>query len=230
MGCGNASARVSGMRSGRQFAEIKERLFTGVISDVLDALGRPDQVVDLDLTHVVPGGRVVGRAQTARAVCVSAPPAEPYKLLLTAIDATVAGMVLVVGADATSRSSLFGGLLATAVRAAGGEGVVVDGYARDVREIRNIGLPTMVRGFRPLDSYGRDEVVEISAPVTIGGVVIRQGDLIFGDDDGLVVVPSELEADVVERAFAKVDAEGEMRSALAGGMSVSDAFARFGVL
>jgi 4-hydroxy-4-methyl-2-oxoglutarate aldolase len=230
MGCGNASARVSGMRSGRQLAEIKERLFTGVISDVLDALGRPDQVVDLDLTHVVPGGRVVGRAQTARAVCVSAPPAEPYKLLLTAIDATVAGMVLVVGADATSRSSLFGGLLATAVRAAGGEGVVVDGYARDVHEIRTIGLPTMVRGFRPLDSYGRDEVVEISAPVTIGGVVIRQGDLIFGDDDGLVVVPSELEADVVERAFAKVDAEGEMRSALAGGMSVSDAFARFGVL
>jgi 4-hydroxy-4-methyl-2-oxoglutarate aldolase len=218
------------MRSGRQLAEIKERLFTGVLSDVLDALGRPDQVVDLDLTHVVPGGRVVGRAQTARAVGVSEPPAEPYKLLLTAIDATVAGMVLVVGADATSRSSLFGGLLATAVRAAGGEGVVVDGYARDVREIRNIGLPTMVRGFRPLDSYGRDEVVEISAPVTIGGVVIRQGDLIFGDDDGLVVVPSELEADVVERAFAKVDAEGEMRSALAGGMSVSDAFARFGVL
>jgi 4-hydroxy-4-methyl-2-oxoglutarate aldolase len=218
------------MRSGRQLAEIRERLFTGVISDVLDALGRPDQVVDLDLTHVIPEGRVVGRAQTARAVSVSEPPAEPYKLLLTAIDATVAGMVLVVGADATSRSSLFGGLLATAVRAAGGEGVVVDGYARDVREIRNIGLPTMVRGFRPLDSYGRDEVVEISAPVTIGGVVIRQGDLIFGDDDGLVVVPSELEADVVERAFAKVDAEGEMRSALAGGMSVSDAFARFGVL
>jgi regulator of RNase E activity RraA len=218
------------MRSERQLAEMKERLFTGVLSDVLDTLGSRNQVVDLDLTHVVPEGRVVGRAQTARAVCVSEPPAEPYKHLLTAIDATVAGMVLVVGADPTSRSALFGGLLATAVRAAGGEGVVVDGYARDVHEIQHIGLPTMVRGFRPLDSYGRDEVVEISTPVTIGGVVIRQGDLIFGDADGLVVVPSEIEADVIERAFAKVEAEGEMRSALAGGMSVSDAFERFGVL
>jgi regulator of RNase E activity RraA len=218
------------MRSGRQLADIRERLFTGVLSDVLDSLGSRSQVVDLDFTHVVPERRVVGRAQTARAVCVSEPPAEPYKLLLTAIDATVAGMVLVVGTDPTSRSALFGGLLSTAVRAAGGDGVVVDGYARDAHEIRNIGLPTMVRGFRPLDSFGRDEVVEISAPVTIGGVLIRQGDLIFGDSDGLVVVPSELEAEVVERAFAKVEAEGEMRSALARGMSVSEAFDRFGVL
>jgi 4-hydroxy-4-methyl-2-oxoglutarate aldolase len=218
------------MRSDRQLAEIEKRLFTGVLSDVLDALGQRNQVVDLDLTHVVPGRRVVGRAQTARAVCVSEPPAEPYKALLAAIDATGPGMVLVVGAEATSRSALFGGLLATAVRAAGGEGVVVDGYARDVHEIQEIGLPTMVRGFRPLDSYARDEVVEISNPVTIGGVLIRQDDLIFGDADGLVVVPSEIEADVIERAFAKVDAESEMRSALAGGLSVSDAFARFGVL
>lgn len=213
-----------------RLAEMKERLFTGVLSDVLDALGVRNQVVDLDLFHVVPDVPVVGHAQTALAVCVSEPPAEPYKLLLSAIDATVAGMVLVVGADPDSRSSLFGGLLATAVRAAGGEGVVVDGYARDVHEIRTIGLPTMVRGFRPLDSYGRDEVVEISTPVTLGGVVIQQGDLIFGDADGLVVVPSEVEAEVIDKAFAKVDAEGEMRSALAGGMSVSDAFARFGVL
>lgn len=218
------------MGTGRQLAEIRERLFTGVLSDVLDAVGYPDQVVDLDLTHVVPDARVVGHAQTARAVCVSEPPVEPYKHLLTAIDATVPGKVLVVGADAGSRSALFGGLLATAVRAAGGEGVVVDGYARDVHEIRAIGLPTMVRGFRPLDSYGRDEVVEISTPVTIGGVLIHRGDLIFGDADGLVVVPSEAEAEVLEKAFAKVDAEGVMRSALAGGMSVSDAFARFGVL
>jgi regulator of RNase E activity RraA len=218
------------MRSDRQLAEIQERLFTGVLSDVLDAVDRRNQVVDLDLTHVVPGRRVVGRAQTARAVCVSEPPAEPYKLLLSAIDATGPGTVLVVGADPTSRSALFGGLLATAVRAAGGAGVVVDGYARDGHEIRAIGLPTMVRGFRPLDSYARDEVLEVSTPVTIGGVVIRQGDLIFGDDDGLVVVPSEIEAEVIAKAFAKVDAESEMRAALAGGMSVSEAFATFGVL
>jgi 4-hydroxy-4-methyl-2-oxoglutarate aldolase len=218
------------MRSERQLPEIRRRLFTGVLSDVLDGLGHRHQVADLDLQHVVPGRRVVGRAQTARAVPVSEPPAEPYKHLLAAIDATVAGRVLVLAAEASSTSALFGGLLATAVRAAGGEGVVVDGYARDSDEIRAIGVPTMVRGFRPLDSYARDEVVEASAAVTFGGVLVRQDDLVFGDADGLVFVPSEIEPDVIEKAFAKVGAESEMRSALDGGMSVAEAFSRFGVL
>jgi 4-hydroxy-4-methyl-2-oxoglutarate aldolase len=218
------------MRSQRRLPEIRQRLFTGVLSDVLDGLGHRNQVADLDLHHVVPGAPVVGRAQTARAVPVSEPPAEPYRHLLVAIDATTAERVLVLAAEASSTSALFGGLLATAVRAAGGEGVVVDGYARDSDEVRAIGLPTMVRGFRPLDSFARDEVVEVSAPVTFGGVVVRQDDLVFGDADGLVFVPSEIESEVIEKAFAKVEAESEMRSALDGGMSVAEAFARFGVL
>jgi 4-hydroxy-4-methyl-2-oxoglutarate aldolase len=218
------------MNAERPLEEVRNRVFTGVLSDILDSLGRTGQVADLDLIQIVPGSRVVGRAQTARAVCVTAPPAEPYKHLLTAIDATGPGRVLVIAADPSSSSSLFGGLLATAMRAAGGEGVVVDGYARDSDEIRRIGMPTLVRGFRPLDSYGRDEVVEVSEPVTIGGVVVRQGDLVFGDDDGLVFVPSEIEAEVIEKAFAKLDAERIMRAALDDGMSVATAFETFGVL
>lgn len=218
------------MNAERPLEEVRNRVFTGVLSDILDSLGRTGQVADLDLIQIVPGSRVVGRAQTARAVCVTAPPAEPYKHLLTAIDATGPGRVLVVAADPSSSSSLFGGLLATAMHAAGGEGVVVDGYARDSDEIRRIGMPSLVRGFRPLDSYGRDEVVEVSEPVTIGGVVVRQGDLVFGDDDGLVFVPSEIEAEVIEKAFAKLDAERIMRAALGGGMSVAAAFETFGVL
>jgi regulator of RNase E activity RraA len=73
-------------------------------------------------------------------------------------------------------------------------------------------------------------VVEVSEPVTIGGVVVRQGDLVFGDDDGLVFVPSEIEAEVIEKAFAKLDAERIMRAALDDGMSVATAFETFGVL
>lgn len=210
--------------------QVVERLFTGVLSDILDSVGRTQQVADVDFVHVVPGKRVVGRAQTARAVSVATPPREPYKHLLSAIDSTTAGRVLVLGSPPTSSSALFGGLLAGAVLSAGGEGVIVDGFARDQDEIRAIGLPTMVRGYRPLDSYGREEVVEVSEPVTIGGVTVRQGDLVFGDGDGLVCVPAEIEAEVLEKAFAKVDAESEMRAALANGMSVKAAFNTFGVL
>jgi 4-hydroxy-4-methyl-2-oxoglutarate aldolase len=218
------------MKAGRSLEEIHDQLFTGVISDILDSLGQHGQVADLDLIQVVPGTRVVGRAQTARAIRVNEPPVEPYKHLLAAIDATGPGRVLVVAADPSSSSSLFGGLLASAMRASGGEGVVVDGYARDTQEIRKIGMPTLVRGFRPLDSYGRDEVVEISEPVTIGGVLVRQGDLVFGDDDGLVFVPSAIEAEVVDKAFAKLATERQMHEALDGGMSVAEAFDTFEVL
>jgi 4-hydroxy-4-methyl-2-oxoglutarate aldolase len=218
------------VRTSRSMAEIRGSLFTGVLSDVLDALGRHGQVCDLDLTQVVPGARVVGRAQTAAAVRVTSPPAEPYSQLLAAIDATGPGRVLVVSASPASTSSLFGGLLATAMRASGGEGTVIDGYVRDSDEIRQIGLPTLTRGFRPLDSFGRDEVVSISETVTIGGVAVQQDDLVFGDSDGLVFVPTEIESEVIERAFVKLEEEGHMRAALDGGMSVSEAFATFGVL
>lgn len=218
------------MRETTVLEQVQARLFTGVLSDVLDSIGRSEQVADMDFSHVIPGRSVVGWAQTARAVSVSAPPAEPYRLLLEAIDLTTEGRVLVLGSPPTSSSALFGGLLAGAVRSSGGAGAVVDGYARDSEEVRTIGLPTMVRGFRPLDSYGREEVVEISQPVTVGGVTVRQGDLVFGDGDGLVCIPAEVEAEVLHKAFAKVEAEGEMRDALANGMSVRTAFATFGVL
>jgi 4-hydroxy-4-methyl-2-oxoglutarate aldolase len=72
--------------------------------------------------------------------------------------------------------------------------------------------------------------VEVSQPVTVGGVTVRQDDLVFGDGDGLVCVPTEIEAEVLQKAFAKLDAESEMRAALANGMSVKAAFATFGVL
>ena len=218
------------MNAERPLEEVRSQLFTGVLSDILDSVGRTGHVADLDFSQVVPGARVVGRAQTARAVRVSQAPAEPYKHLLTAIDATGPGRVLVLAAEPTSASSLFGGLLASAIRASGGEGVVVDGYARDSDEIRKIGIPTLVRGFRPLDSFGRDEVVEISEPVTIGGVVVRQGDLVFGDDDGLVFVPSEIEDEIIGKAFAKLAIESKMHEALDGGMSVRQAFETFKVL
>lgn len=223
-------AEVAAVREETELQQVAARLFTGVLSDVLDSLGHRDQVADTDFVHVIPGKSVIGRAQTARAVSVTAPPREPYKLLLEAIDLTTNGRVLVLSSPATSSSALFGGLLAGAVRSAGGQGVVVDGYARDSDEVRASGLPTMVRGFRPLDSYGREEVVEISQPVVVGGMTVRQGDLVFGDGDGLVCVPAELEAEVLQRAFSKVEAEREMKAALASGMSVRTAFATFGVL
>jgi len=205
-------------------------LFSGVLSDILDELGLFGQVSTQQFKHVDPQVRIVGFAATARAVPVSAPPLKPYAKLLGAIDGLSTSDVLVLSAPESSTSSLFGGLLATAVAQAGGAGALVDGYIRDTDEVRRIGVPTAFRGFSPLDSFGRDEVVETNGPVWIGGVLVRPGDFVLCDIDGLVVVPAEHLEEVLDLAAKKLARESEMRSALKNGMGVATAFQEFGVL
>ena len=210
--------------------QIQTRLYTAVISDVLDQVGCLGQVAAPGLRPVAENMTLAGYARTARAVVVNRAPEDPYAKLLEAIDRMTSMDVLVIAVDPFSHSAIFGGLLATAVKAAGGRGVVIDGFARDASELRQLGLPTFARGLVPLDSYGRDEVVEIDQQVTISGIPVRSGDLVFADSDGLVVVPSELESIVVERALAKMAGEGEVRQALRDGMKTVDAFAKYGIL
>ncbi len=205
-------------------------IFTGVVSDILDSLSIKGRVGVGNLILSSSETPVSGFARTARAVPVTQPPAEPYALLLEAIDALETRDVLVVSTDPESTSALFGGLLATAVRQAGGAGVVVDGLVRDSREIRRLGLPTASRGVSPLDSFGRDEVVEIGTPVSIAGAPVAPGDYILADEDGFLSVPRAAVAEVFAGVEEKLCRESEMRDALSAGMRVGAAFAAFGVL
>jgi len=218
------------MGHGYGLDDIKERLFSAVLSDVLDGLDCTGQVGDGTLHPLAQDMRVVGYARTARAVMVNRAPDQPYAKLLEAIDGLGGSDVLVLGLDPRSSSAIFGGLLATAVGVAGARGVIVDGYARDAQEILHLEMPTFVKGLLPLDSFGRDEVVEVGRSVTVAGVRVEQGDLVFADMDGIVVVPAALEDEVITRAFQKVDGEGEVREALRGGMATAEAFERYGIL
>ncbi|GGM33448.1 RraA family protein [Microbacterium saperdae] len=210
--------------------EINATLFTAVLSDIMDGLGLGGQVADPSLRPLQAGMRVVGYARPCRAVSVNREPEAPYAALMQIIDDLQDQDVLLIAMDQHATSAIFGGLLATAVSSAGGRGVIVDGFARDADEIVEIGMPTFVKGLVPLDSYGRDEVVEIDQPITIAGVPAGRGDLVFGDEDGLVVVPHARLGEVLRLAFEKVAGESDVRAALKGGMSTSEAFAKFGIL
>jgi 4-hydroxy-4-methyl-2-oxoglutarate aldolase len=106
----------------------------------------------------------------------------------------------------------------------------VDGLTRDVREITEMGFPVFVRGVWPTDSLGRIEIVDYDVPVECGGAAVNPEDLVFSDVDGVVVVPSGVEHEVIEGAFEKVSGENEARDALRGGMKTSQAFAKYGIL
>lgn len=210
---------------------LAEKLYSAVVSDILDTIGLPDQVIRTDLRPVVDGDWVlVGRLRPTRAVAVDERPEKPYAKLLEMIDSLQPGDVLFIDAGGRNSSGLFGGLLATAVRAAGGRGAVIDGGTRDVRELNRLGFPTITRGLCPADSLGRDEVVTIDEPVECGGVTITSGDLVVGDADGLVVVPQDVEERVISLALEKVSGENHVRRELANGMKASVAFERYGIL
>lgn len=204
-----------------------ERLYPAVISDELDRIGLRHQVMRPDIRPLFPGARVVGRAFTLHAVPVFSIPEAPYRLEMEAVDRLRPGDVLCVS---TIDASFWGELLSTAAQARGCRGVVVDGYTRDTRAIVAMGFPTFVRGVHMADSLGRVDVIAFGTPIECGGVAVRPGDFLFGDDDGVVVLPRECAEEVIARAEEKRRGENQVREHLRQGMSVAEAFRRFGIL
>ena len=114
--------------------------------------------------------------------------------------------------------------------ARGAAGVVTDGFVRDVRAIRAVKFPVFHGGIAPLDSKGRGKVADIDVPIECAGVRIEPGDLVFGDVDGVVVVPRHVEDEVLSRAFHKVASENRTRDDLLQGAKLGEVFDRYGVL
>lgn len=212
------------------YDRLQSALYSAVIADVLDGMGYRDQTMEAMLRPLTPDMILVGRAKTAAVVDVDRAPEVPHAKLLESLDSVRRGEVYVGAAGGSEGAALWGELLSTAARAAGGRGAVVDGLTRDVKAITAMAFPVFARGIRPTDSLGRIDVVDYDVSVECGGVVVNPGDLVMGDVDGVVVVPAEVEDAVIEAAFEKVSGENEVRDALREGMKASEAFEKFGVL
>jgi 4-hydroxy-4-methyl-2-oxoglutarate aldolase len=212
------------------FDALAQELFTGVISDVLDTLGYRDQAMTAAIRPVWPGAVVVGRAHTILSSDIYHTPDDPYAMEIEAVDSVPANGVVVAGTNGSTRTCLWGELLSTATKARGGRGVVLDGHTRDVRVIEQMRFPVFATGMRPVDSKGRGMIVAINEPVECGGVLVHPGDIVFGDVDGIVVIPQDVEAETIRLARAKVQGENEMREWLLAGRSLREAFDHFGML
>ena len=106
--------------------------------------------------------------------------------------------------------------------------MLTDGLVRDVKQIREMRFPVFCGGIGPLDTKGRARMVERDVPVVCAGVSVRPGDLVFGDVDGVVVIPREVEEEVVRRALDKVSGENQSRDALRRGEKLADVFLQAG--
>ena len=211
---------------------LRERLYTAVLSDVLDEVGLRNQAMAARIRPLDEGLVLAGFARTGlfREVFHVAAGENPYELEIKIIDDLKAGEVVVFGCGGSERIAPWGELLTTAARARGAVGAVTDGFVRDVRAIRSVNFPVFHGGIAPLDSKGRGKVAEIDVPIVCAGVHIEPGDLVFGDVDGVVVVPRRVEEEVLTRAFEKVTGENATRDELLRGAKLKDVFERFGIL
>jgi len=204
------------------------KLYSPVVADVLDRLGYRQQVMRHEIRPLFPKAKAAGFALTVQtAPAREIVPKAPYEGELAAVDALQKNDVMVVSECSWS---FWGELLSTAARYRGCTGVVIDGFTRDSAAIAEMGFPVFCRGIHPADSLGRLDVVAHNVPITCGGVLIEPGDLVLADHDGSVVIPHAAAEETLRLAEEKVSGENLVRKALAGGMSTTAAFKKFGIL
>ena len=211
-------------------AMMRSVFYSAVVCDALDAVGCPRQSPRVPLRPLTVPGVLIGRCKTTLWADMAHPDPQPYELELKAVDTCRADDVLIGAAGGTFRSGLWGELLSTAARRTGCVGGIIDGAVRDVAKMTAMGFPLWARGTCLYDSKDRNRVIDIDVPVEIDGVLFSPGDLVVADSDGVVVVPQAVEAEVVRRAWEKVHAENIVRDAIAGGLSATAAFQKYGVL
>jgi regulator of RNase E activity RraA len=220
------------------FDTLRRDLFTAVVGDVMDTMGLLRQFLPPHIKPLHDDMVVTGRAMTVLEADVFVEAhgsratdfmSEPFGLMFRALDDLKAGEVYIC-AGASPRYALWGELMSTRAIKLGATGAVVDGYHRDTRGILHLGFPTFSYGGYAQDQAPRGKVIDFRVPLEIGGVRVMPGDVIFGDLDGVCVIPRAAEEEVFRRALEKVQKENLVGRAIGDGMSAQEAFEKFGVM
>jgi regulator of RNase E activity RraA len=219
------------------FANLRDKLFTAVVGDVLDKMGWRRQFLPQAIGPLNSDMKLVGRAMPVLEEDVidgssrspGAAAAKPFGLMFEALDDLRPNEVY-VATGGSFRYALWGELMSTRARYLRAEGAVLNGFVRDAAGIEALNFPTFCRGLYAQDQGPRGKVIDFRVGVEIEGVRVAPGNLIFGDREGVLVIPAEVEAEAIEAALAKVSTENRVAIAIRGGMSAREAFETFGVL
>jgi regulator of RNase E activity RraA len=237
------------------FAVVRAELYTAVVGDVMDQLGLLHQFLPPQIRPLDPAMVVVGRAMPLlTADCVSdapwarvgadpGPPAverrrgkpenpvmeRPFGVMLQALDNLRPNEVY-LAAGGSPTYAMWGELMSTRARKLGAAGAVMAGYSRDARGILAQGFPTFSYGSYAQDQSPRGKAIDFRCPVKIGEVRIDPGDILFGDIDGVCVIPRNAEREVFVKAIEKARGEKQVQEAIQGGMGAQEAFDRYGIM
>lgn len=211
------------------FNQIREQLYTPVVGDILDAMGYYHQFLPQEVQPALTDMKLVGRAMPVLMIDVFEPQKKPFGLLTEALDQLREGEIYLASGGAM-RCAYWGELLTATARTRGAAGAVINGFHRDTPQMLAQNFPVFSRGRFAQDSGVRTRVADFRCTIEVGQVTVHPGDLIFADLDGVLVIPQEAEQEVIHRALEKAKGEKVVRSAIEGGMSATEAFAKYGIL
>lgn len=211
------------------FNLMKEKLYTPVVGDILDELGYVHQFLPQEIRPLLDDMKLAGRAMTVLMIDVFGPQEKPFGLLTEALDQLKENEIY-IATGGTGRCAYWGELLTATARTRGATGAVVNGYHRDTPQVLAQNFPAFSKGAWAQDSSVRTQVVQFRCPIEIGQVTIQNGDIIFGDYDGVLVIPQQIADEVLQKALVKASGEKTVRAAIEGGMTATEAFATYGIL
>ncbi len=211
------------------FDLMRSTLYTPVVGDLLDRSGNFHSFLPQQIQPLRPDMRVAGRAMPVLQADVFGTQSEPFGRMTEALDALRDNEIYIATGTAF-RCANWGEIMTAAAKTRGAAGAVVNGYHRDTPKVLEQEWPVFSRGAYGQDSGPRMKVLDFGCPIEIDGVVIEPGDIIFGDVDGVLVIPKRLEEEIVTGALEKARTEKLVRNEIEAGMSCTDAFHKYGVL
>jgi len=211
------------------FALIREKLYTPVVGDILDAAGYWHQFLPQAVRPLREDMKVVGRAMPVLIADAWGPQRLPFGRLTEALDQIQPGEIY-LATGGSRNCAAWGEILTATARVRGGGGAVLDGYHRDTRQVLEQNWPVFSRGAWAQDAAVRSSVIDYRCPIEICGVRVNPGDLVFGDMDGVVVVPRAAESEIVTRALEKARGEKVVRREIEAGASSTETFRKYGIL
>jgi 4-hydroxy-4-methyl-2-oxoglutarate aldolase len=206
------------MKQGGSLLRRLASLDASAVSDALDA-ARVSGVA-LGLTALSTQRRIVGRAITVK-LGASENRTTHRHLCTEAVEASGPGTIILVEHGGRADVAGWGGILSLAASQRGAEGVVIDGACRDIDESRELHFPVYARCAVPVTARGRIIEIEWNRPIALAGVPSRPGDFVIADGSGVVIIPEEIAAAVIEKAELIVAREKLMSAAVRGGSRVS---------
>lgn len=212
---------------------VREKLYVAAVCDILDELGHRNQAMHQRLRPLLPDIKncgFIGRARTLRWMDTDHVAENPYDMEIAFMDSLATGDVVIHSTDYAGTNAPWGELMSTVAKRNGAVGCVCDSQIRDCVRIIEMGFPVYYTGIRPLDSKGRAIVTAYDIPVRCGDVLVEQGDIIFADFDGIVVVPKSVEEIVFKKAMEKVFSENLSRKELLGGNTLRNVYDKYHTL